>query len=226
MGLDVIILCGGEGKRLRPLTEEIPKPMVLINGKPIVHYIIKHLEKYNINNYIFATGYKSQIIEKYLNNNYSKLNFLTVFSGNVDIIKRIQDSLNYVKNDFLILYGDTISNVDINKLTDFNFNNKQHVTITLYKYKSEFGLVEIDKNYKVISFSEKPILEKYINIGYFFFRKSFADIIHNYSSWEEFIESIVVQNSLSGYIHNDLHITVNTVDELRNAENKIQKLNL
>ena len=128
MGLDVIILCGGEGKRLRPLTEEIPKPMVLINGRPIIHYIIQHLEKYNINNYIFATGYKSLIIEKYLKKNYSKLNFLTVFSGNVDIIKIIQDSINYVKNDFLILYEDTISNVNINKLTDFNFNNKQHVT--------------------------------------------------------------------------------------------------
>ena len=50
--------------------------------------------------------------------------------------------------------------------------------------------------------------------------------MHNYSYWEEFIESIVVQNSLSGYIHNDLHITVNTIDELRNAENKIKILNL
>ena len=57
MGLDIIILCGGEGKRLRPLTEEIPKPMVLINGKPIIYYIIQHLEKYNINNYIFKLNY-------------------------------------------------------------------------------------------------------------------------------------------------------------------------
>ena len=58
----VIILCGGKGMRLRPLTDKIPKPLVEINNAPILSYIIKHLQKYNFNKYIIATGYKSEKI--------------------------------------------------------------------------------------------------------------------------------------------------------------------
>jgi glucose-1-phosphate cytidylyltransferase len=64
--LNVLILCGGKGERLRPLTNNIPKPMIEINKKPILSYIIKHLGIYGINDLIFALGYKSKIIHEYL----------------------------------------------------------------------------------------------------------------------------------------------------------------
>ena len=71
--LSVIILCGGEGMRLRPITNNIPKPLVQINDKPILFYIINHLLKYQISDYIIATGYKSEKIEDFMNINSNNM---------------------------------------------------------------------------------------------------------------------------------------------------------
>ena len=224
--LDVIILCGGKGQRLRPLTNEIPKPMVNINNKPIIYYILNHLNNYRIENYIFATGYKSKIIEDYLDEHHTSTNILKVFSGEVGIIKRIQDCLKFIKNDFLVLYGDTIADVNIDQLINFNYDTKHLASITMYEYKSSFGLIEIDKNHKVISFLEKPILDRYINIGYFYFRKKVKNDIIKFQNWENFIQSLISNSQLSAFKHNGLHLTVNTMDELNYAENNIDKIYL
>ena len=62
--LTVIVLCGGKGQRLRPLTSDIPKPLIKIKGKALLEYIINHLLKFNIKNIIVASGYKSHLIKK------------------------------------------------------------------------------------------------------------------------------------------------------------------
>ena len=73
-----IILCGGKGLRLRPITKDIPKPLIKIGEKPILFYIIKHLLKYKIKNFIIATGYKSKKIEDFMINTFPSLNYKIV----------------------------------------------------------------------------------------------------------------------------------------------------
>ena len=68
--IDIIILCGGKGKRLHPITNDIPKPLLKIRGKPILSYIIDHLGKYNLDNLIITTGYNSSAIQNYINTTY------------------------------------------------------------------------------------------------------------------------------------------------------------
>ena len=76
--LSAIILCGGKGMRLRPLTEDMPKSLIEINGKPILYYIISHLLKYGVNKIIIASGYKSSMIESFMSENFFRLlSFLT-----------------------------------------------------------------------------------------------------------------------------------------------------
>ena len=113
---EAIILCGGKGERLRSITKDIPKPLVKINNKPILHYVIEHLKKFNIRKINIASGYKSSVLKKYFSENNYNASIKIHDSGDVDIIKRIQDILAVVQKDVIVLYGDTISDVDINDL--------------------------------------------------------------------------------------------------------------
>ena len=113
---EAIILCGGKGERLRPFTNDTPKPLVKIDENPILHYVIEHLIKHKIRKINIASGYKSNVLEKYFSGNNYDASISIINSGDVDIIKRIQDIIKKVKKDIIVLYGDTISNVDIEEL--------------------------------------------------------------------------------------------------------------
>ena len=93
---EAIILCGGKGERLRPITNNIPKPLIKINDKPILYYVITHLKKYNINKIHIASGYKSELIKNHFSDNKYDIDISIYNSGDVDIIKRIQDILVHV----------------------------------------------------------------------------------------------------------------------------------
>ena len=86
---EAIILCGGKGERLRPITDDVPKPLVKINNKPILHYVIEHLKQFDIRNINIASWYKSIVLKKYFSENSYKVSIKIHNSGDVDIIKRI-----------------------------------------------------------------------------------------------------------------------------------------
>ena len=222
--IQALILCGGKGERLRPLTNNIPKPLVKIQGKSILGYIIDHLNSYNINDIIITTGYKSDEINQYMKKNYKKKNYKIVDSGNVDIIFRIIDSIPYIQNDLLVLYGDTLADINIYKLQKYHFKKPEKATITLWPMQSQFGIFEVDSKGVVLTYSEKPIMDYWINIGYFYFDKAILTIIKNFKSYQTFLEHLVSTNELNAYKHKGAHITVNTLHELNEAEKNINLL--
>jgi len=219
-----IILCGGKGERLRPLTKNFPKPLIKIKNEPILSHIVRHLKMNDINDFIFATGYKSETIEKYLKNERKDISFEISNSGDVDIIKRIQDAGSLINGDFLVLYGDTLSDIDIKKLIQDHNMKDQTVTMAVWPLQSQFGLVEIDSNGKVLSFVEKPILNKWINIGYFYFNHEMLELTYEYKKFADFLKALAIKNLLNAFRHRGIHITVNTVEELNKAENNIEKI--
>ncbi len=222
--IPVVILCGGKGERLYPLTIDIPKPLIEIKGKPILGYIIEHLKKYHVHNLIITAGYKAEKIEEYFDNNQRDLKVQIVNSGDVDIIKRIQDAGKYIKSDFLVLYGDTLSDVNINELIKFHRTNNQNVTMTAWPLVSQFGLVEITPEGKVTSFKEKPILDKWINIGYFYFRQKTFDFFNKFNCFQDFLYFVAEKGELNAYRHRGFHITVNTLKELEEAEENLKEI--
>jgi len=220
----VLILCGGKGERLRPLTHNIPKPLIRVNKKPILSYIFDHLTKYNLNDFVIATGYKSHKIEDYLQQMKPKFRYRIVDSGDVDIIQRIKDASVYIKNDFMVLYGDTISDIDISNLIKFHRSHNNLITITVWPLKTQFGLVEISEDSHVISFQEKPVLGKWINIGYFYFNFEMMQMINQYDTFEELLIASSKQKLLSAYKHNNMHLTINNLSELNEADEELNKL--
>ncbi|MFC2117183.1 NDP-sugar synthase [Bacteroidota bacterium] len=222
--LSIVILCGGKGERLYPYTNDIPKPLLEIKNKPILSYIIEHLARFEMQELIFATGYKSDKIKHFIDSKYSGCDYKTIDSGNVDIIKRIQDASQYIQNDFMILYGDTLSNVNYNKLLEFHKSNKQPATMTVWPLQSQFGVVDIAEDGKVLNFHEKPILDKWINIGYFCFRKEMIEDLFKHSSYATWIKTLAAKEMLNAYKHKGIHITVNTIKELADAEKNVDKI--
>ena len=217
--MNVIILAGGKGERLKPLTTNIPKPMVLVNEKPILWYIIKQLKHYGIIKTNLAIGYKSSVITNYFKKNFLDHDISFFDNGDVDIIERIKYIVKTKpQEDVLVLYGDTISDVKIDELFNFAQKNKNHSILTVWPLKTNFGVVEINKKQEIIGFKEKPILDKYINIGYFILRKELFSYLDDYDNYGDFLTFCGNSKFLKAYVHNGEHFTVNNIVELRIAE--------
>ena len=224
--ITVVILCGGEGLRLRPITKEIPKPLVNINNKPILSYIIDYLITSGFNNLIFATGYLSEQIENFIENEKipSKIKYSIINSGNIDIVSRLKICSQALTGDMIVLYGDTITNIDFKKMINFHRNNSTPATVCVYQLKSNFGLFEVNRNNRVVKYEEKPNLDKWINIGYFYFENDIFKYFNEYGTFELFINFLMQKNMISAFKHKGIHITVNTMGELTEASKNIHKI--
>lgn len=224
--MNIILLCGGKGLRLRPLTENLPKPLARLNGRPILHYVLNHLKDFDVKKVTVSVGYQSHKITDYLS--LQKFPWKTKISdaGDVDIISRIIkvfDEDNYDDEDFLILYGDTISDINLKTLKDFHCNHNRPITISTWPLKLQFGIVDIDKDSNVIDFKEKPKSDIWINIGYMYFNKNTFKNFKDFKTFESFLVSMSKQNKIAAYKHYGEHITINSLKELKEAEMYLEK---
>ncbi len=222
--LTAIILCGGKGLRLRPLTNDKPKPLIKIDNKPILSHVIKHLSKHGIKKFLIATGYQSKKIKKFMEETYVDLDYKLVDSGDVEILTRVKDCIKYINSDFLLCYGDTISDINLTELTKFHKNNINSVTISSFPIMIPFGVMDVDKNNNVRSFTEKPILKNVMNIGYYYFNKQDHETIEKNAGIIDLLNSLIKNKRLKCYKHNGIHITINTLAELEAANENIKKI--
>lgn len=201
--MKVVILCGGLGSRLAEETKIIPKPMVRIGRKPILQYIIEYFQAFGLYEFILATGYKHKIIEKYYSQN-KKVN--CVFTGKNTMtggrLLRLKNYFNKNEN-FLLTYGDGLTNQNLNDLIKFHLKHKKIATLTAVRPPVRFGEIKINKN-KIKSFREKPqVTSGWINGGFFVFNKKIFDYIENDNTMleKEPLEKLVKKGQLMAYKH-------------------------
>jgi glucose-1-phosphate cytidylyltransferase len=222
--LTVIILCGGKGQRLRPLTSEVPKPLVKIKNRTILEYIINYLLKFNIRNIVVASGYKNKLIKKFISQKYKNKIDIMNTGVKTKILQRIKKVVDQKNGNFLVCYGDTLVDININKLIKIYLSNKKKIIVSSYQLRSSFGIMGINKkNNSVFSFEEKPNLDVWFNIGYILFSKKFSDLLSNFKKFENFLCYCAKKNLMKSYKHLGRHITINTITELENAKSNIGK---
>jgi mannose-1-phosphate guanylyltransferase len=166
-----VILAGGFGKRLKPLTDNRPKPMIEILGKPIIDWQIKLLAKNNIREIIICVGYlKEQIIDYIASGN--RFNVKVAYTveeeplGTGGALKNTYSLLKDEKDGFFMINGDILTNIDFNILSSKNEFN----TLAVVPLRSPYGIVDFDEQLNVTGFEEKPnINNKWINAGVYFF---------------------------------------------------------
>jgi glucose-1-phosphate cytidylyltransferase len=221
--LQVLILCGGRGERLKPLTEQVPKPLVEINGRPMLSYLLSYFKGRGMTKFVIAVGYKADVIGDFFQTHHGDLEVRLVDSGDADIIKRIQDALPHISGDFILCYGDTLADVDMPALIDYHHSHPAPMTITTYPLQSQFGVLEIEASGRVRSFVEKPVLDKWINIGYYYFARESFDYLFNYNNFAHFLKDVTSKGLMYGFKHSGIHITVNTITELQDAQRNITR---
>jgi glucose-1-phosphate cytidylyltransferase len=203
--MKVVILCGGQGTRMREETEFRPKPLVNIGNHPILWHIMQTYAHYGHNEFVLCLGYKGTMIKEYFLNYEAFSNDLTVHLGSrrsIDIhsnsapprdyvvtladtgdqtmtggrIKRIQ---LYVDEDtFMVTYGDAVADIDIGKLLAFHQNHGRLATISCVRPPSRFGSLALGHGAHVAAFNEKPRLEGWVNAGFFVFNRGVFDYLN------------------------------------------------
>lgn len=201
--MKVVILCGGLGSRLAEETKLIPKPMVKIGKLPIVQHIINFYESYGFQDFILATGYKKEFLERYFKKNKR---IKCVFTGKNTLTGgRLLRLKNYLSKDenFFLTYGDGLSNQNLKNLIKFHIKHKKIATLTAVRPTARFGELKIQKN-KVKRFQEKPQLkDNWINGGFFIFNVK----IFNYISGDKMMLErepflkLTKQNELMAFKH-------------------------
>jgi len=228
--MKVVIFAGGLGTRISEETDVRPKPMVEIGGKPILWHIMKIYEKYGHNDFIVCLGYKGYVIKEYFMNYYMHNSDVTIDLGknkfdihaskaesfkvtlvdtglNTKTAGRLKAIQRYLKDEnFMLTYGDGVSDVDINKLTDFHHAHNKVVTVTAVQLGSRFGGMDLAANGEVVSFREKEKDEnKWINGGFFVLKPEVFDYLEgdmeNVMWEEEPLEKLTLDGQLAAYRH-------------------------
>jgi mannose-1-phosphate guanylyltransferase len=165
--MKAIILAGGRGKRLRPITDYVPKPLVPIKNIPIIEWQLKYLKKFGIDEVIICTGYKQEMIENHLN--MKDIGIKIKYSiektplGTGGAIKKAGKMIN--DKSFFVINGDTITNIDLKKLA-----TKKNV-IAAIELRTKYGILET-KNDKIMDFKEKKeISDTWMNAGIYHLQK-------------------------------------------------------
>ena len=222
--LSVVVLCGGKGERLKPLTNNLPKPLIKIRKKEILSYIIDQIKSFKLKEIFVASGYKHKLIKKFFYKKHKDCKIKVINSGkDKDIIKRIQSIIKLSKENLLICYGDTLADLNINSLYKFHKKHNLPITISSYEMKSNFGILDIAKNNNVKRYNEKPSLNIWFNIGYIIINKKIYSTLFKFKKFEHFLNYIVKKSLVKSYKHKGLHITINTVKELEEAKKLVVK---
>jgi glucose-1-phosphate cytidylyltransferase len=242
--MKVLILAGGYGSRLSEYTENIPKPMVPVGGKPILWHIMQTYVRFGHKEFYVALGYKAEVIKKYFLN-YRELNSdftIDLASGSVTPhqvapvdwkvtlvqtglesmtggrVKRMQPFIG--KETFMLTYGDGLANIDINALVNFHRSHGKMVTVSAVRPIARFGELDMNKN-QVVSFKEKPqINQGWINGGYFVIEPEFFDLIEKDSTIleQEPLEKAAEIGELMAYHHDGFWQCMDTKRDHDNLE--------
>ena len=166
--MKAIILAGGRGKRLKPITDYVPKPLVPIKNIPIIEWQIKYLKKFGIDEVIICSGYKTKMMENYLG--MKDLGVKIKFSveksplGTGGAIKKAGKMIK--DKEFFVINGDTLTNIDLKKLA------KVSNAIAAIELKTKYGILKT-KGEKIINFREKKeISDTWMNAGIYHLQKN------------------------------------------------------
>jgi glucose-1-phosphate cytidylyltransferase len=245
--MKVLILAGGFGTRLSEATDNKPKPMVEIGGKPILWHIMKSYSEHGFNEFVILLGYKSYVIKEFFANYFLHQSDITIdlknnstevhdnFSENwkVTLIDtglntftggRIKRAAKYIGNEpFLLTYGDGVCDVNIADTVKFHQAHGKLITMTAIQPEGRFGALGIENDATIHSFLEKPKGDNaWINGGFFVCQPEVVDYIDGDTTIfeKEPLEKLASEGNLKAYKHNGFWQCMDTLRD----KNKLEEL--
>ena len=224
--LNLVVLAGGKGSRIKSLLRNRPKPMAIFNKKPFLEYIIQNYSKYHFKNIFILTGYKSDIIYKKFNNKYYNFNHIKCLkelrpmgtAGALSVLKKKN------VNDFILINGDTFLDINLNQLIK-SCSKNSYGSITLVKndfYKSNKKLSTLALRENKIIYQDKSNL---MNGGIYFFKKKIFKLIKNKNTSLEndILPNLIKNKKISGIKTKNFFLDIGTPENFKKAKKIISK---
>jgi glucose-1-phosphate cytidylyltransferase len=241
--MQVVILAGGLGTRLREETEFRPKPLVDVGGRPIIWHIMKTYAHYGFLDFIVCLGYRGNMIKEYFLNYEAMNNDFTICLGRQNQIAyheehreqdfkvtlaetgpdtmtggRVKRVEKYITDDtFMVTYGDGVADIDIGALLDFHKSHGKLATVSTVRPISRYGILEVDNQGKVLEFTEKPQIDGWANAGFLVLHRSiFEDLSGDDCFLErEPLERLAAEGQLMAYRHKGFFFAMDTYREYK-----------
>jgi len=176
----IVIMAGGLGKRLRPLTNLLPKPLIPINNKTAIEHILDFFKNYGLNKFYITINYKAKLLELYFNQLLKKKNIIFIREnkplGTVGSLKKIKSN-----SDFILTNCDVIHKINLEKFIKFHKKNNYDLSLVAAtkKYSIPYGICEVKKN-NLLKINEKPSFDTFINSGFYIISNRLIKLIpHN-----------------------------------------------
>ncbi len=236
-----MILCGGQGTRMREETEFRPKPLVDIGGRPILWHIMKMYAACGFADFILCLGYRGAMIKEYflsyeaMNNDFTmKLGSqqaLQLHSHNAESFTvtladtglatmtggRVRRAAHYLEDDdlFMLTYGDGVADVDLKRLVAFHRQHGRLATVTVNRPSSRFGILDVAEDGVVAQFAEKPQSLNWTSAGFFVFNRRVLDYLDGDDCVLENqpLERLVGEQQLVAYRHDGFFFAMDTYRE-------------
>jgi len=176
----VVVMAGGEGKRLRPHTNKLPKPMVLVGGKPMLEHIIDQAKSEGFRQFVLSVHYMGSVIEEYFGNGEKfgvEISYLreTKALGTAGALSLFEDP---PRDPLVITNGDVLTNIRYSELLDFHVEHNADATMAIKRHDWEipFGVIEVDGE-AIVSIEEKPTITNYVNSGIYILESSVISLL-------------------------------------------------
>ena len=226
--ISLVILCGGKGKRLGAITKKVAKPLIKINKKPFIEYLINFYQGYRFDKIYLIGHYKSKQFKKIFHNkeyNFIKCEFIKEKKP-MDTGGALNSIRKKVKGDMIVINGDSYLNYDYKKFKNFNIINKSHSMILVknLNYKTNNKLTKLKIEKKII---KKSNYSKYMNSGVYFFKKNIFNIIpknKKISLENDVLPILIKKKKIRGIYSNDFFIDIGLKKNLNFAKKKLTKV--
>jgi glucose-1-phosphate cytidylyltransferase len=227
--MKALILCGGKGLRIKGHFDNIPKPLILVHGKELLLRIIEQYKLYGIHHFILLVGDDEEDFMRF-SKKYSckKIIIDVVATGSNTCTGGRLKKVEYLLSgdiSFFMTYGDGLSDVNFTELLHFHESHGKMVTLTAVKPQLQFGALNLSENFTVKSFTEKPILNEYINAGFFVLNREIFNILRDDSDFEnEILPILSNQEQLKAYKHTSFWKNVDTYKDYLSISELLKQL--
>ena len=241
--MKVVILAGGFGTRLSEETDIKPKPMVEIGSKPVLWHIMKTYSSFGFNEFIILLGYKGHVIKEFFSNYFLYQSDFTIDLSNNSIevhqvqsepwkvtlletglntftggrIKRAKDYIG--DDDFLLTYGDGLSDVDVTETVEFHKSHGKFITMTAVQPLGRYGSLDIEADNSISSFKEKPKGDgSWINGGFFVCKPEVISYISDDSTIfeQDPLTKLAMEGQLMSFKHKGFWQCMDTLSDKNN----------
>jgi NDP-sugar pyrophosphorylase family protein len=227
-----LTIAGGRGERLRPLTDNRPKPMVEINGKPIISYQVDWMRAQGVTDVVFLCGYMGEMIQSYFGDG-SKYGITAHYSFEDSPLGRggaLKQGLSMVPanaKNVLVTNGDVITNQPLEPIAELYENSGSMGTMMLVPYPSQYGVVESDDQDIVTQFIEKGNLPFWINAGVYLFDRQIESLLPDIGDHETTtFQNLAKQGKLSAYRSKMIWTSIESPKDLSDITDQIRDGNL